>query len=193
MEKQTKPLSRQSGIVVQEAKGELLIYDLKINKAYCLNKTSAMVYQLCDGNNAISDFSKELSKKLKLTVTDDLIWLAIDQFREVDLLSNTEEIKTKFEGLSRRDVIKKVGFASMVALPVISSLVAPTPAMAASCVGSGTFPPNSFTGASCVCGPGVPASCCQPQCDANASTCCSGTATSIATPGVPNGFSCFCS
>jgi hypothetical protein len=43
-----KPISRQSNVVVQEIEGEVLIYDLKVNQAYCLNQTSALVFQLCD-------------------------------------------------------------------------------------------------------------------------------------------------
>jgi hypothetical protein len=133
------PTSRQSDIVVQELKGEILIYDLKINKAFCLNETSALVYELCDGNNSISDISKQLTKKLKQPVSEDLIWLAIDQLKQDNLLENSPEIETKFEGLSRREVIRKVGIASMIALPVISSLIAPTAAMAQSgvCVNEG--------------------------------------------------------
>jgi hypothetical protein len=102
------PTSRQSDIVVQELKGEILIYDLKINKAFCLNETSALVYELCDGNNSISDISKQLTKKLKQPVSEDLIWLAIDQLKQDNLLENSPEIETKFEGLSRREVIRKV-------------------------------------------------------------------------------------
>jgi hypothetical protein len=75
------PTSRQSDIVVQELKGEILIYDLKINKAFCLNETSALVYGLCDGNNSVKDISNQLSKKLKQPVTEDLVWLALDQMK----------------------------------------------------------------------------------------------------------------
>jgi hypothetical protein len=144
----TLPQSRQNDLIVQELKDEVLVYDLTINKAYCLNPTSALVYQLCDGKHSVSDISKEISKKLKQSVTEDLVWLALDQFKEDNLLSNSKEIEIKFGGLSRREVVRKIGFASMVALPVISSLVAPTAAMAQSagsgCVASG----NTASGAS---------------------------------------------
>ncbi|HZH35571.1 MAG TPA: hypothetical protein VEX64_12070 [Pyrinomonadaceae bacterium] len=37
------PKARENDLVVQELKDEVLIYDLKINKAYCLNETSAAI------------------------------------------------------------------------------------------------------------------------------------------------------
>jgi hypothetical protein len=51
------PHSRTKELVVQELKGELLIYDLSTNKAFCLNETSALVWQLCDGKSSISEIS----------------------------------------------------------------------------------------------------------------------------------------
>lgn len=126
------PVARRSELVVQQLRGELLIYDLKINKAFCLNETSALVWQMCDGNNSIGDISRKLSKKLKSLVTEDFVWLAIDELQEDNLLDESHKIETNFEGLSRREILRKVGFASMIALPVISSLVAPTAAMAQS-------------------------------------------------------------
>jgi hypothetical protein len=132
MQLTNNPKSRQNELVVQELKDEVLIYDLSINKAYCLNPTSAIIWNLCDGNNSVTEITKQLSKKLKQPVTNDLVYLALDQFKTDDLLSDNNEIEIKFDGLSRRDVIRKVGFASMIALPLISSLVAPTAAMAQS-------------------------------------------------------------
>jgi hypothetical protein len=126
------PKARGTELVVQELKDEVLIYDLNINKTYCLNPTSAIIWNLCDGNNSVSDITNQLSKQLKQPVTDDLVYLALDQFKEENLLLDNQTVEIKFDGLSRREVIRKVGFASLIALPVISSLVAPTAAMAAS-------------------------------------------------------------
>jgi hypothetical protein len=128
----TNPKSRETELVVQELKGELLIYDLNNNKAFCLNETSAIIWNLCDGQSTVTDITKQAGKKLKQAVTDDLVWLALDQFKKDNLLDSNQEIEIKFDELSRREVIRKVGFASLVALPVIASLVAPTAAMAQS-------------------------------------------------------------
>ena len=108
--KNNPPKCRENDIVTQDLKGELLIYDLSINKAYCLNETSAMVWNLCDGNNSVADISGQLGRKLKQPVTDDLVWLALDQFKEDNLLNDNENVEINFGGLSRREVIRKVGF-----------------------------------------------------------------------------------
>lgn len=139
MASKDKPKGRENDIVLQQLKDEVLIYDLTINKAFSLNETSALIWNLCDGNNSVADISGQLSKKLNQPVTDDLVWLALDQFKKDNLLANNEQVEIKFDGLTRREVIRKVGFASMIALPVISSIIAPTAANAASGGGTATL------------------------------------------------------
>jgi hypothetical protein len=120
------PLARSTGIVVQELGKEILIYDLNTHKAYNLNETSSTVYQACDGKTTFD----ELKQKHKFT--DDLIFLALDQLKADGLIEDGYFFISPFIGMSRREAIRKVGFASMIALPLISSLVAPTAAMAQS-------------------------------------------------------------
>ncbi len=127
-----KPISRKQNIVVQEFEKELLVYDLQINKAFCLNETSAIIYQLCDGTKSVAEISQTLYKNLKQSISEDLIWLALDSFKKENLLEEGESFAVNFNGLTRRQVIKKVGFATMIALPVVSSVVAPSATMAAS-------------------------------------------------------------
>jgi hypothetical protein len=126
------PKSRRSEIVVQEFEKEILIYDLSINKAYCLNETSTLVYQLCDGKNTVADICNLISKKLHQPVTEDLVWLALDSFKKDNLLEQSEQFEIDFNNLSRRQVIRKIGLGSVVMLPLISSIVAPLSAQAQS-------------------------------------------------------------
>lgn len=126
------PKTRNENIVVQEMEDEVLIYDLMTNKAFCLNETSAMIFQLCDGKNSVAEIADLMSIKLKTLVSEDLVWLALDKLKQDDLLENGESFEIDFKGLNRRQVIKKVGLASMIALPVVASMIAPTAAMSAS-------------------------------------------------------------
>jgi hypothetical protein len=128
------PIARNNGLVVQEAAGETLIYDVNSNKAHCLNATAAFVWKVCDGNNSVADINNLMEKEFGTPVHEDLIWLAIDQLGKDNLLENI--VESKVSGLSRRDVIKRIGLASVVALPVVASLVAPTSALAVSCSGT---------------------------------------------------------
>ena len=133
MKKNIVPKSRKENLVVQELDGEVLIYDLTENKAFCLNKTSALVWQSCDGSRTIADISDAVGKQLNSQVNEDIVWLAIDQLSKENLVEKPTETNDKFNGLSRREVIRKVGFASLIALPVITALVTPVAAAAASC------------------------------------------------------------
>ncbi len=58
-----KPKTRNENIVLSEFANEVLIYDLIINKAYCLNETSTMIWQLCDGTRSIAEISQILSQQ----------------------------------------------------------------------------------------------------------------------------------
>lgn len=127
------PLARSSNIVVQTLGNEVLIYDLETHKAFTLNETSSIVYQACDGRTSFDEL------KGRAELTDDIIFLALDQLKKENLLADNDKVEINFNGLSRREVIRKAGLASMVALPIVASLVAPTPAMAQSCTGGGNF------------------------------------------------------
>jgi hypothetical protein len=141
----TKPVSRQGNIVVQELENEVLIYDLISNKAFCLNETSAAIWQMCDGTKTVSEISRAVGNKFKMPVSEDFVWLALDQFRKDKLIDN--EFKSVFEGMTRREVVRKVGFASMVALPVVASIVAPASVNAQSCIVE--FQPCTETASAC--------------------------------------------
>ncbi|NNE98726.1 MAG: PqqD family protein [Pyrinomonadaceae bacterium] len=188
-----KPKARKENIVVQKLDDETLVYDLTENKAYCLNETSALVWELCDGHRTALEISDQMSKKLKNLISEDFVRLALDQLSRDGLLE--EPRSDFFEGTSRREVIKKVGFASIVALPVVSSLIAPEAAVAQSCL------TGSFSGCGSPCCPGLTCfagnHCCVPgvtlanapgftgcqnigTCGGNfANNCCSGSATDL--------------
>lgn len=146
-----KPRSRQQNLVVQELDKELLIYDLSNNKAYSMNETSAIVYQLSNGERTVAEISNLMSKQLNTTVSEDLVWLALLELEKENLLENHQQIENKFAGIPRREAVKRVGLASLVAFPIISSVVAP-PAYAAN---SGPICPMTgecFVAGSPICG-----------------------------------------
>ena len=127
------PKARQKNIIVQNAGEETLVYDLDANKATSLNSTSGLIWKSCDGNNSIEDIADIVETKTGEKVNVDLILFALDQLKKENLLEDSEDIRTGFDGLSRREVIKKVGFTSMVALPIVASLTAPMAVSAQSC------------------------------------------------------------
>ncbi len=139
LKNENKPLGRRDNVVVQEIDGEVLIYDLVKNKAFCLNNTAALVWQSCDGKKTIAEISDWLGKQLNSQTNEDIVWLALDQLSKENLIVKETKPVSKFAGLSRRQVIKQVGLATVIALPIITSLTAPLAIHAASaCVAGGT-------------------------------------------------------
>jgi Coenzyme PQQ synthesis protein D (PqqD) len=129
MKNPNNPMARQNGLVVQEMPDEVLVYDLDSNKAHCLNQSAAFVWRSCDGNKSVMDIVREFEANGKGKVTEDFVWLAIDQLSENGLLDGS--IPQRFQGQSRRQVLKTIGLVSVVAVPVIASLVAPKSALGA--------------------------------------------------------------
>ena len=138
MKNSQNPVARKTGLVIQDVPGEVLVYDTNTNRAHCLNTSAALVWQSCDGTRSVPEIAAHVTGLSGETVNDDFVWLAIDQLSENDLLES--QVDQKFGGISRREVIKRIGLTSMVALPVIASMVAPPTALAASscaCVAPG--------------------------------------------------------
>lgn len=127
-----KPIARKKNIVVQNANNEVLVYDLNINRVFCLNETTALVWEHCDGNQTIEEISLALGKELDFPIRENFVWLILDKLKKVNLLENGDQLKPSFVTMSRREIIKKVGLSSMIALPTIVELVAPTASQAAS-------------------------------------------------------------
>lgn len=113
-------------IIVQDLKGEVLVYDLETDRAHCLNETAGKVFNACDGMQTLDDL------KRRHRLTDEIIFLALDSLKKENLLDETTKYVSPFAGVSRREAVRKVGLASLIALPVISSLLAPTAAAAQS-------------------------------------------------------------
>ena len=130
MQNLQKPVARHEGLVVQEMPDEVLVYDLNTNKAHCLNKSAAAVWKNCDGTNSISDIAAILKNEFKTPVSEDFVWLPIDQLGKDELLE--QKLTAPANGLTRREAMRRVALASLIALPVVASLTAPTAAQAAS-------------------------------------------------------------
>ena len=141
MSNQTNLQARTEGLVIQEMSDEVLVYDLNTNKAHSLNQTAAFVWKQCDGKNSVTDIAALLEKEFHAPVQEDLVWLAIDQLGKDNLLE-AKEITSPIAGMSRREVVKRIGLASVVALPIVASLIAPTTALAGTCSNCAGDPGN---------------------------------------------------
>ncbi len=131
---QTLPLARKSELVTKEVAGELLIYDRTSDEAHCLNSTAALVWANCDGQTTIAELARLLEAELKTPVADEIVWLALTQLGKSSLLQEPWPRRSKMEQISRRALVKRLGIAAAVTVPLVTSIVAPTAAAAASCL-----------------------------------------------------------
>jgi len=135
---QKMPQARRSGLIVQEVDSEILIYDQETNKAHCLNQTAAKVWNYCDGETTLADACSALSRDLETPIDEKLIWYAVDQFSKDNLLEKGFKLPAFIiPGMNRRQMVRTLGLAAVVAVPLVTSIVAPTPVQAATCLPPG--------------------------------------------------------
>ena len=128
------PRKRQENLVVQEIGDETIIYDETRNHAHRLNHTAGLVWSHCDGQRTIADLAAVLQRGTDALVTEEVIWLALDRLEKEQLLVEPLVRPADATRITRRDVLKKAALVGGMTLmiPVVQSMVAPTPAMAMS-------------------------------------------------------------
>jgi hypothetical protein len=140
----TPPRARQEGLLVQELPHEVLIYDTERHKAHCLNPTAAFVWKNCDGQTSVAEIARRLETSLSTIVDEDVVWYALGQLERDHLLEGKINLPASVNRISRRELIRRLGIGAAVAVPIITSIVAPTAAYAGSGQNKGA-PCNSNT------------------------------------------------
>lgn len=120
-----KPLARQSSLVIKQLDNETLVYDLETEQAHCLNETAARVWGSCDGQTSVSEIAQRLSLTADAPVDENVVWLALDQLEKFKLLDEKPVRPAHLLGMTRRQMVARIGFAA-IALPVVVSIVVPT-------------------------------------------------------------------
>ncbi|MDT5062871.1 MAG: hypothetical protein QOH63_3330 [Acidobacteriota bacterium] len=150
-----KPQARKDGLVINELSNEMVVYDLESHKAHCLNQTAALVWRRCDGRTTPAGIAASLRRELKTSINEDLVWYALAQLGKDHLL--TESIAPTIAGaqLSRRELVKRLGLAAVIAVPLITTIVAPTAVEAAAsgcvdCNGVLCCPPATCVSNACL-------------------------------------------
>jgi hypothetical protein len=100
-----------------------LVYDKRNDQAHCLTREAAMVWRVCDGRTLPQELAAALDFELAA------VERAIEELAECELFETGPSV-----GLTRREAtlrMAKVGGVVATA-PMIYSILAPTPALAAS-------------------------------------------------------------
>lgn len=162
------PHARHDQLVVQEVMDETLIYDLQTHRAHCLNETAAVVWRSCDGQTSLESIAETLRKRhtgfaaAEAGAAAEVVALAVQQLDAIGLLHPVAAPTAA--RISRREVARRLGLVGSLAVlvPAITSIAAPTAAMAASptCIQTGRA--CTFFDACCngrLCGSGNPNKC----------------------------------
>ncbi len=126
------PKARRNQLVIKELASETLVYDESNHRAHCLNQMAAFVWKHCDGRRSIHALAKLIEKETNVSAPEHTVRLALKQLEESHLLDASSS-KSILSGLSRREMVRKIGITA-AALPIVISIVAPRAAMAATCV-----------------------------------------------------------
>jgi len=130
-----KPQARKKGLLAKELPDEMLVYDLERHKAHCLNRTAALVFKHCDGRKSVGELAQLIQNELGAPADERLVWLALEQLGRANLLEERVATPAQVGHRSRREMIRRMGLGLAALLPLVTSIVAPTPAeAAATCV-----------------------------------------------------------
>jgi len=140
-----RPVARRGGLLIRELPDELLVYDQEQHRAHCLNRTAAQVFRHADGTRTVGELALLLAPEGDRAAGESAVEAALARLGEAGLLASAPPPP----GLSRREVVRRVGIGAAILLPAVASIVAPTPAeAAATCATSCTGKPD---GTPCTC------------------------------------------
>ena len=125
--------SRRRSLLVRHLGAETLVYDMKSHRASCLNREAGVVFEACDGTPSLPEIRRRVSQRLGEPVDEGYVELAIDRLAQrglVDPVSNPASAP-------RRELLRQLAAATALALPLVTSVLAPTAAQAQTCVANG--------------------------------------------------------
>jgi Coenzyme PQQ synthesis protein D (PqqD) len=121
------PCKRCDALLVEEVIDELLIYDQRSDQAHCLNRTAAAIWRACDGSASIGSVAATVTEALGNPCDEQLVCYTLEQLHERNLLEIDSAPPPEIA--SRREVIRRLGMGAIL----ITTILAPTAAMAQSC------------------------------------------------------------
>ncbi len=137
----TKP-QQIATVHIEHIGTELCLYDWQRKQVHTLNQTAAAVWLRCDGQTSPDQIAQQVQALLGVAQAEELVQLSLRQLAAANLLEQPAQLLAQRQPLNRRQFLKLGVVAAL--LPVVSSIVAPTPVAAQSPSGSQTF---DFTGA----------------------------------------------
>lgn len=124
------PRARQEGLLHTPLNDELVIYDTDRNKAHSLNRVASLVWKHCDGQTEVGQIHQIVAQELQTPVDEQVVWLALQQLERNRLLE--ERVQAPINLISRREAARRFGKVAVVVLPIVTSMLIPSPVAAGS-------------------------------------------------------------
>lgn len=133
------PEGRTDALLSEQVGEETVVYDLTNKDVHCLSPLASAVFARCDGRTAPARIAEVAQERLGRPVSVDEVSAAISQLAERSLLTTPPLVQHAGNGFSRRDLVKKSAVVGGMAFaaPLITSIAAPTAAMAAGYIPTG--------------------------------------------------------
>jgi hypothetical protein len=124
--------TRRDDLIVKELDGDLVVYDPRDHLAHELNATAACVWRNAEAASSLEDLAALVACETGLPADPEIVTLALSQLSTAGLVELGAQKQAPVP--TRREVIARLGLTGglAVALPAVTSLVAPTAAMAQS-------------------------------------------------------------
>ncbi|HEX5580894.1 MAG TPA: hypothetical protein VFX39_04900 [Gemmatimonadaceae bacterium] len=132
------PTARRTDVIVQDVGPDTLVYDRLTDTAHSLSTAAGFVYRSADGSRTIEELTSGMSTELGVEPDVQVIEAALWQLEQANLLEAAPQTDSWGRRMSRRQAVQRFGAALAVA--AVTSIVAPTPAMARSGGGLGRGP-----------------------------------------------------
>jgi len=127
-----RPRARRDGLLQQPVGEELLLYDQQRQRLYCLHPAAAQLWQACDGRRTLEELAALVAGEPggdSRTICD----AALARLDYHGLLERSESWSCASSRRVRRRLLQRVG-STILASTAVSTIAAPTPAMAATCI-----------------------------------------------------------
>jgi hypothetical protein len=104
---ENRPKRLNSNLVLEDLADELMIYDERRKRAFCLNQIAAFVWRNSDGEKTVSDLAELMGQQLNAPVNEQAIWLALVNLTKDGLLE-TPAVMSEEQGRSGRRGIRSL-------------------------------------------------------------------------------------
>ncbi len=127
------------GVLTKSLNDELIVYDKQRHRAHCLNPTAAALWQRCDGQTSIAQLTASQNESFGLATEEAVTKLGLRQLAKAHLLEEPRAFVENSPGLTRRALLGRLSMSGSIGLllPLVTTIVAPTAAMAQSCLANG--------------------------------------------------------